>query len=583
MLNSPIFQVGGSPYTINHDLTINGSLTITGNLNFGDASTDILTITGYMQGPATPGPLRVGNVASSQGLVAQSDLLIGGKLEVDGLIYADAGIAVFAGTLHVNDNIPLSLGNTPIAPDAVLAWNTTQTTDALFLGVSGSRNLVIADNANSVFDFAHGNSTDATIFLHSRNQNTTQWLSLTHNGTDAIISTGLGDILFTVAGGNIAPSANDGAALGISGQAFSDLFLAVGGVINFGAGDVLISHADNQLSIGGALFHNISQASGTTGLPVAMTITGGTHTGLTAATECIGVNFNFSATKTWAAGAGPLATQREVVIQAPTYVGNAGGALTMTDAYSFYITGAPTAGANMTITRAWAAGFNGNIGVGAGTVSLPSFSFLGDPNTGLYWISDGQLGFASNGVRTALLSGLGFDTDRVTSVNTGNSFSIAGRVADGGTSIKVGSITTLTSGKIVSFYNDAWTTEKAFIDKDGGYSQVRGVVQTTDATITTVATFTLAATSKVFHVKGIVVGRTTSDANRASYELDVTVYRAGAGAVIQGAITSVHTVESDATWNATFDVTGNDLRLRVTGVAATTINWSGVMTYVIVE
>ena len=109
---------------------------------------------------------------------------------------------------------------------------------------------------------------------------------------------------------------------------------------------------------------SIAPVAGTSGTPTALTLTGGAHTGLTAATEDIGVNFDLSATKTWAAGAGPLAAQREVRLQAPTYVGDAGGALTITDAATLYVDAAPTAGANMTISNAYA------IWVDAGTTRL---------------------------------------------------------------------------------------------------------------------------------------------------------------------------------------------------------------------
>lgn len=47
------------------------------------------------------------------------------------------------------------------------------------------------------------------------------------------------------------PSANDAAALGASGTAFSDLFLASGAVINFNAGDVTLTHAANALTLAG--------------------------------------------------------------------------------------------------------------------------------------------------------------------------------------------------------------------------------------------------------------------------------------------------------------------------------------------
>lgn len=48
------------------------------------------------------------------------------------------------------------------------------------------------------------------------------------------------------------PTTNDAAALGTSAVAWADLFLATGGVVNFGAGDVTITHAANTLTIDGA-------------------------------------------------------------------------------------------------------------------------------------------------------------------------------------------------------------------------------------------------------------------------------------------------------------------------------------------
>jgi len=48
------------------------------------------------------------------------------------------------------------------------------------------------------------------------------------------------------------PDANDGAYLGQSGTAFSDLYLASGGVINWNAGDVTLTHSANALAFAGA-------------------------------------------------------------------------------------------------------------------------------------------------------------------------------------------------------------------------------------------------------------------------------------------------------------------------------------------
>src|SRR3990167_11448732 len=51
---------------------------------------------------------------------------------------------------------------------------------------------------------------------------------------------------------NLQPGANDGLALGVSGTAFADLFLASTAVINFAAGDVTITHSANTLAFAGA-------------------------------------------------------------------------------------------------------------------------------------------------------------------------------------------------------------------------------------------------------------------------------------------------------------------------------------------
>lgn len=90
----------------------------------------------------------------------------------------------------------------------------------------------------------------------------------------------------------------------------------------------------------------------TSGTPTAFTITAAANTGITANTECIGANLNYSATKTWASLAGTLATQREIIVQAPTYAATIAG--TITDAVTMSISGAPIAGANTTLTNAYA-------------------------------------------------------------------------------------------------------------------------------------------------------------------------------------------------------------------------------------
>lgn len=71
-----------------------------------------------------------------------------------------------------------------------------------------------------------------------------------------------------------------------------------------------------------------------------------------------------------------------------------------------------------------------------------------------------------------------------------------------------------------------------------------------------------------------VVAVKSDGSERAVYRKSGLFYRSGAGAVAQGATDVALEIESDATWDCFFDVSGNDIRFRVTGIAATTINWS---------
>lgn len=52
---------------------------------------------------------------------------------------------------------------------------------------------------------------------------------------------------------SIAPSANDGASLGLNGKAFSDLFLASGGVINWNAGTYTLTQSGTVLTFSGSV------------------------------------------------------------------------------------------------------------------------------------------------------------------------------------------------------------------------------------------------------------------------------------------------------------------------------------------
>lgn len=94
-----------------------------------------------------------------------------------------------------------------------LSWRTSQTPDTGFLATGSTGNSwLIAEAGDVTFDFAHALQTNPTLFVHSANQNTTQWISITHNATDGVINTGTGGVIFpmnsmgwsVVAGANTA-------------------------------------------------------------------------------------------------------------------------------------------------------------------------------------------------------------------------------------------------------------------------------------------------------------------------------------------------------------------------------------------
>lgn len=110
-----------------------------------------------------------------------------------------------------------------------------------------------------------------------------------------------------------------------------------------------------------------SPTARTTGSASYFVVNAPADTGITSATESIGIN-HVGATRTWVDGT--VVTQREYVFQAPTYNKTTTSA-TFTTVSTFYVSGAPVAGSGVTITNGYSAfidGTNSRIGaVAAGT------------------------------------------------------------------------------------------------------------------------------------------------------------------------------------------------------------------------
>ena len=100
-------------------------------------------------------------------------------------------------------------------------------------------------------------------------------------------------------------------------------------------------------------------------------------------------------------------------------------------------------------------------------------------------------------------------------------------------------------------------------------------LSTTDATVTTAWIYTLADNTAISLVARVQAMQ-SDGSNRKSFMMGIQVYRDGAGALVQGVVFDFYVPYGTAgfvTAVATIDTNANDVRLRVTGIAATNINW----------
>ena len=97
----------------------------------------------------------------------------------------------------------------------------------------------------------------------------------------------------------------------------------------------------------------------------------------------------------------------------------------------------------------------------------------------------------------------------------------------------------------------------------------------TDAPPTLILSETVPAAS-VSTFRVVVDARYDDGSNHASFVMTVKIHREGAGAVL-GVENSDYTDDSSGVLAADFAVSGNDVQVIVTGVAATNITWKARM------
>lgn len=208
----------------------------------GDPADPVLTlttsVTGILKGNGTAiSAVTIGSGLSYDGTTLSatggSGITVGTTTITSGtntrILYNNSGVVgeytlTGSGTVVAMQTAPTFA--TSITTPSVLAT----ANDSGALGASGTAFSDLFLAAGGVINFDNG---DVTI---TEGTNVLTFAGATTNG-------------YQFQDGPIRPVANDGVALGVSGTAFSDLFLADGGVINWNAGNVSLTHSAGILTI----------------------------------------------------------------------------------------------------------------------------------------------------------------------------------------------------------------------------------------------------------------------------------------------------------------------------------------------
>ena len=137
--------------------------------------------------------LRIGDAAfSSRGLTAEDDLLVTGKLEVDGILFLEGGV-------YLHQNVPFLFG-IGVANFGGLQYSADDGIH-LYTGATdgtGNNNYIITGSNNYLQDHDHDTmSTNPTLIIHSAtdvNTDNTQYLSLFHDTGDSFFKSNTGAV-----------------------------------------------------------------------------------------------------------------------------------------------------------------------------------------------------------------------------------------------------------------------------------------------------------------------------------------------------------------------------------------------------
>lgn len=321
---------------------------------------------------------------------------------------SSGSIQVNSGGLQPLDNINVQWGN---GSDVQSRWGTVNANNAMVfaIGVNSaaqSGNVILTTAANIANE--HGLAAVATPRLAifsaadmSAAENRTQHAQIYHDGTNGILATGTGRL--TLASNNNVVYIGSGGAGTVNATEWAN----VGGtaairletsIIRLRANSASTDRVVLDATAAGATFATFTQPVNTSGTPTGLLWTGALHQTLASA-EFHDWNLNFAngGAAQITQNAVAIALMRTFRIQPRTYSATAATQV-ITDAATVAIDGPPGAGANVTITTAWAIRVaTGSIGYGDGTDARPGLGPTSDPNTGLFAQAADAIGFSTGG------------------------------------------------------------------------------------------------------------------------------------------------------------------------------------------
>jgi len=215
--------LNGAPIVSSDAITMTGDLTINGTARIITDTNENLQIL-----PTGTGFTQIGDAGStSHTFNTNDDLFVSGRLEVDGSAYFDGGsgftdMAIMYGGLRMPNDARITFGS---GSNACLAYSTTQTEPAMVLGVNtNSRGFIICENLDWATDFGHGLEANPTVWIQSSSTVHPEYnVSIAHNQTDGVISTGAGLLQLM---GNTGVQIGDAGASDKSLSANDDLFVS---------------------------------------------------------------------------------------------------------------------------------------------------------------------------------------------------------------------------------------------------------------------------------------------------------------------------------------------------------------------